>query len=175
MKQTEHPLSDLQDSPHPLLPLLTDSPPHLPLLPHRTLPIASAHTHRPSPSPPLPSATPAKWPFPLPHRQSFSLTSLSASPNSQLNKTLGSVKEKESERNKDGFSVGQEVRLIFGKKENLGLKGTIVKRLGLDSIVLRVEKSGDPVLVLYGKHKGAYENLVQRDLGREFGVVQGLW
>ncbi|KAJ6316951.1 hypothetical protein OIU77_026511 [Salix suchowensis] len=77
-----------------------------------------------------------------------------------------------SRGNKDGFSMGQEVRLIFGKKENLGLKGTIVKRLGSDSIVLRVEKSGDPVLVLYGKHKGAYGNLVQRDLDREVGVVQ---
>ncbi|KAJ6308371.1 hypothetical protein OIU76_018035 [Salix suchowensis] len=58
-----------------------------------------------------------------------------------------SVKENESERNKDGFSVGKEVRLIFGKKENLGLKGTIVKRLGSDSIVLRVEKSGESVKV----------------------------
>ncbi|KAB5556872.1 hypothetical protein DKX38_007781 [Salix brachista] len=47
-----------------------------------------------------------------------------------------------------------------------------MKRLGLDLIVLRVEKSGDPVLVLYGKHKGAYGNLVQRDLDREVGVVQ---
>jgi G patch domain/KOW motif-containing protein len=31
---------------------------------------------------------------------------------------------------------------------------------------------GGPVLVLYGKHRGAYGNLVQRDLDREVGVVQ---
>ncbi|KAJ6674182.1 hypothetical protein OIU85_013113 [Salix viminalis] len=108
----------------------------------------------------------------LPHLPLCLTDSPSPSPPSLLNETLGSVKEKESERNKDGFSVGQEVRLIFGKKENVGLKGTIVKRLGSDSIVLRVEKSGDPVLVLYGKHKGAYGNLVQKDLDREVGVVQ---
>ncbi|KAG5228592.1 KOW domain-containing family protein [Salix suchowensis] len=69
------------------------------------------------------------------------------SKNSNSGSVGDSVKENESERNKDGFSVGKEVRLIFGKKENLGLKGTIVKRLGSDSIVLRVEKSGDSVKV----------------------------
>ncbi|KAJ6701458.1 G PATCH AND KOW-CONTAINING [Salix koriyanagi] len=69
------------------------------------------------------------------------------SKNSNSGSVGGSVKENESERNKDGFSVGKEVRLIFGKKENLGLKGTIVKRLGSDSIVLRVEKSGESVKV----------------------------
>ena len=62
-------------------------------------------------------------------------------------KEKGSERKKGSERNKDGFSVGKEVRLIFGKKENLGLKGTIVKRLGSDSILLRVEKSGESVKV----------------------------
>ncbi|KAJ6342067.1 hypothetical protein OIU78_010082 [Salix suchowensis] len=69
------------------------------------------------------------------------------SKNSNSGSVGDSVKENESERNKDGFSVGKEVRLIFGKKENLGLKGTIVKRLGSDSIVLRVEKSGESVKV----------------------------
>jgi G patch domain/KOW motif-containing protein len=43
--------------------------------------------------------------------------------------------------------VGKEVRVFFGKKENLGLNGTIVERLGSDSIILRVEKSGESVKV----------------------------
>ncbi|KAL9369091.1 hypothetical protein Peur_040290 [Populus x canadensis] len=78
---------------------------------------------------------------------SASLDSKISNKNSSNGNGRGSVKEKESEKNKDGFSVGKEVRVIFGKKENLGLKGTIVERLGSDSIILRVEKSGESVKV----------------------------
>jgi G patch domain/KOW motif-containing protein len=78
---------------------------------------------------------------------SASLDSKNSNKNSSNGDGSGSVKEKESEKNKDGFSVGKEVRVFFGKKENLGLKGTIVERLGSDSIILRVEKSGESVKV----------------------------
>ncbi|XP_011018394.1 PREDICTED: protein MOS2-like [Populus euphratica] len=77
----------------------------------------------------------------------FSASLDSKNSNKNSSNGNGSVKEKESEKNKDGFSVGKEVRVIFGKKENLGLKGTIVERLGSDSIILRVEKSGESVEV----------------------------
>ncbi|KAL9406193.1 hypothetical protein Peur_003165 [Populus x canadensis] len=78
---------------------------------------------------------------------SASLDSKNSNKNGSIGNGSGSVKEKESEKNKDEFSVGKEVRVIFGKKENLGLKGTIVERLGSDSIILRVEKSGESVKV----------------------------
>jgi G patch domain/KOW motif-containing protein len=78
---------------------------------------------------------------------SASLDSKNSNKNSSNGDGSGSVKEKESEKNKNGFSVGKEVRVFFGKKENLGLKGTIVERLGSDSIILRVEKSGESVKV----------------------------
>ena len=74
---------------------------------------------------------------------SASLDSKNSNKNSSNGDGSGSVKEKESQKNKDGFSVGKEVRVFFGKKENLGLKGTIVERLGSDSIILRVEEWGE--------------------------------
>ncbi|KAJ7003768.1 D111/G-patch domain-containing protein [Populus alba x Populus x berolinensis] len=58
-----------------------------------------------------------------------------------------SKNKKQRERSKDGLFLGKEVRVISGKKENLGLKGTVVERLGSDSIALRVEKSGERVKV----------------------------
>ncbi|KAI9397942.1 hypothetical protein POPTR_003G104200v4 [Populus trichocarpa] len=77
-----------------------------------------------------------------------SKNSKSSSSNGNVNGS-GSVivKEKQRERSKDGLFLGKEVRVISGKKENLGLKGTVVERLGSDSIALRVEKSGERVKV----------------------------
>ncbi|KAJ6705847.1 G PATCH AND KOW-CONTAINING [Salix purpurea] len=66
--------------------------------------------------------------------------------NGNVNGSSVIVQEKQREGSKD-FFLGKEVRVIGGKKENLGLKGTVVERLGSDSIALRVEKSEERVKV----------------------------
>lgn len=45
---------------------------------------------------------------------------------------------------------------------------------GVDQELLEtaLPKRGGPVLVLYGRHKGAYGNLVERDLDKETGIVR---
>jgi G patch domain/KOW motif-containing protein len=48
----------------------------------------------------------------------------------------------------------------------------LVQSVDQDALETALPRRGGPVLVLYGKHKGAYGNLVQRDIDREVGVVQ---
>jgi G patch domain/KOW motif-containing protein len=48
----------------------------------------------------------------------------------------------------------------------------LVQSVDQDLLENALPRRGGPVLVLYGKHRGAYGNLVQRDLDREVGVVQ---
>ncbi|WCJ31013.1 D111/G-patch domain-containing protein [Euphorbia peplus] len=50
----------------------------------------------------------------------------------------------------------------------------LVQGVNQDLLETALPRRGGPVLVLYGKHKGAYGNLVERDLDRETGVVQDL-
>ncbi|KAJ6415445.1 hypothetical protein OIU84_004273 [Salix udensis] len=75
-----------------------------------------------------------------------SKNSKSSRSNGNVNGSSVIVQEKQREGSKD-FFLGKEVRVIGGKKENLGLKGTVVERLGSDSIALRVEKSEERVKV----------------------------
>ncbi|KAJ6695718.1 G PATCH AND KOW-CONTAINING [Salix koriyanagi] len=75
-----------------------------------------------------------------------SKNSKSSRSNGNVNGSSVIVQEKQREGSKDLF-LGKEVRVIGGKKENLGLKGTVVERLGSDSIALRVEKSEERVKV----------------------------
>ncbi|EEF39428.1 Protein MOS2, putative [Ricinus communis] len=48
----------------------------------------------------------------------------------------------------------------------------LVQGVDQDLLETALPRRGGPVLVLYGKHKGAYGNLVEKDLDRETGVVQ---
>ncbi|XP_065874016.1 protein MOS2-like [Euphorbia lathyris] len=50
----------------------------------------------------------------------------------------------------------------------------LVQGVNQDLLETALPRRAGPVLVLYGKHKGAYGNLVKRDLDRETGVVQDL-
>ncbi|KAJ6703828.1 G PATCH AND KOW-CONTAINING [Salix viminalis] len=75
-----------------------------------------------------------------------SKNSKSSRSNGNINGSSVIVQEKQRAGSKD-FFLGKEVRVIGGKKENLGLKGTVVERLGSDSIALRVEKSEERVKV----------------------------
>ncbi|KAB5564316.1 hypothetical protein DKX38_004370 [Salix brachista] len=75
-----------------------------------------------------------------------SKNSKSSRSNGNVNGSSVIVQEKQREESKD-FFLGKEVRVIGGKKENLRLKGTVVERLGSDSIALRVEKSEERVNV----------------------------
>ncbi|KAJ9182708.1 hypothetical protein P3X46_006671 [Hevea brasiliensis] len=48
----------------------------------------------------------------------------------------------------------------------------LVQGIDQDLLETALPRRGGPVLVLYGKHKGTYGNLVQRDLDQETGIVQ---
>ncbi|CAL1374470.1 unnamed protein product [Linum trigynum] len=48
----------------------------------------------------------------------------------------------------------------------------LVQGVDQDLLETALPRSGGPVLVLYGKHKGVYGKLVKRDLEKESGVVQ---
>ncbi|KDP39085.1 hypothetical protein JCGZ_00842 [Jatropha curcas] len=48
----------------------------------------------------------------------------------------------------------------------------LVQGVDQDLLETALPRRGGPVLVLYGKYKGAYGNLVKRDLDEETGVVQ---
>lgn len=50
--------------------------------------------------------------------------------------------------------------------------GELVQGVDQDFLETALPKSGGPVLVLFGKHKGVYGNLVKKDLDRETGVVR---
>ncbi|CAN1150279.1 Protein MOS2 [Linum perenne] len=50
----------------------------------------------------------------------------------------------------------------------------LVQGVDQDLLETALPRSGGSVLVLYGKHKGAYGKLVKRDLDKETGVVQDL-
>ncbi|CAL0310197.1 unnamed protein product [Lupinus luteus] len=48
----------------------------------------------------------------------------------------------------------------------------IIQGVSQDFLETAIPRRGGPVLVLYGKHKGAYGSLVERDVEREIGVVK---
>ncbi|KAK7244132.1 hypothetical protein RIF29_38950 [Crotalaria pallida] len=48
----------------------------------------------------------------------------------------------------------------------------IVQGVSQEFLETAIPRCGGPVLVLFGKHKGAYGSLVERDLDREIGVVR---
>ncbi|OIV92461.1 hypothetical protein TanjilG_02224 [Lupinus angustifolius] len=48
----------------------------------------------------------------------------------------------------------------------------IIQGVSQDFLETAIPRRGGPVLVLYGKHKGAYGSLVERDVDREIGVVK---
>ncbi|XP_061364215.1 protein MOS2-like [Gastrolobium bilobum] len=48
----------------------------------------------------------------------------------------------------------------------------IVQGVSQDLLETAIPRCGGPVLVLYGKHKGAYGRLIERDLDREIGIVR---
>lgn len=48
----------------------------------------------------------------------------------------------------------------------------IIQGVSQDMLETAIPKRGGPVLVLYGKHKGVFGSLVERDLDREIGVVR---
>ncbi|TXG54577.1 hypothetical protein EZV62_019833 [Acer yangbiense] len=50
--------------------------------------------------------------------------------------------------------------------------GELVQGVDQDLLETALPKRGGPVLVLNGRHKGVYGNLVERDLDRETGVVR---
>ncbi|KAK2662008.1 hypothetical protein Ddye_000582 [Dipteronia dyeriana] len=50
--------------------------------------------------------------------------------------------------------------------------GELVQGVDQDLLETALPKCGGPVLVLNGRHKGVYGNLVERDLDRETGVVR---
>ena len=48
----------------------------------------------------------------------------------------------------------------------------LIRGVSQDLLETALPRRGGPVLVLFGKHKGVYGNLVERDLDRETGVVR---
>ncbi|CAH8337475.1 unnamed protein product [Eruca vesicaria subsp. sativa] len=50
----------------------------------------------------------------------------------------------------------------------------LVQGVDQDLLETALPRRGGPVLVLFGKHKGVYGNLVEKDLDRETGVVRDL-
>lgn len=50
--------------------------------------------------------------------------------------------------------------------------GELIQGVDQDLLETALPRRGGPVLVLYGRHKGVYGNLVDRDLDRETGVVR---
>ncbi|GMI63860.1 modifier of snc1, 2 [Hibiscus trionum] len=48
----------------------------------------------------------------------------------------------------------------------------LIQGVGQELLETALPRRGGPVLVLYGRHKGVYGNLVERDLDREIGVVR---
>lgn len=48
----------------------------------------------------------------------------------------------------------------------------IIQGVSQDFLETALPRRGGPVLVLYGKHRGVYGNLVDRDLDKEIGVVR---
>lgn len=48
----------------------------------------------------------------------------------------------------------------------------LIQGVGQELLQTAVPRRGGPVLVLYGKHKGVYGNLVERDMEKEIGVVE---
>lgn len=48
----------------------------------------------------------------------------------------------------------------------------IVQGVSQDYLETAIPRRGGPVLVLYGKHKGAYGRLVEKDLDQEIGIVK---
>lgn len=48
----------------------------------------------------------------------------------------------------------------------------IIQGVSQDMLETAIPRRGGPVLVLHGKHKGAFGSLVERDLDREIGIVR---
>jgi G patch domain/KOW motif-containing protein len=48
----------------------------------------------------------------------------------------------------------------------------IIQGVSQDMLETAIPRRGGPVLVLSGKHKGAFGSLVERDLDREIGIVR---
>ncbi|XP_077248299.1 D111/G-patch domain-containing protein [Tasmannia lanceolata] len=48
----------------------------------------------------------------------------------------------------------------------------IIQGVDQDILETALPKRGGPVLVLYGKHKGVFGNLVERDMDKEIGIVR---
>lgn len=48
----------------------------------------------------------------------------------------------------------------------------IIQGISQDSLETAIPRRGGPVLVLYGKHKGVYGSLVERDLDKDMAVVR---
>lgn len=69
---------------------------------------------------------------------------------------------------------GEIVDVVGPSICNISIDGSreLVQGVSQELLETALPRRGGPVLVLYGKHKGVYGSLVERDLDEETGVVR---
>ncbi|KAL5793070.1 hypothetical protein ACOSP7_001664 [Xanthoceras sorbifolium] len=84
------------------------------------------------------------------------------------------VISKDLKRGRLYLKKGEVVDVVGPKTCDISMdeSGELVQGVDQDLLETALPKRGGPVLVLYGRHKGVYGNLVERDSDRETGVVR---